>query len=189
MFESCLRNQENDNPVCKGGVSYSERETLGQSSGTLLTIAVDESGSNKKIMARQFQNSRAVNNMLLFTPPTFHKGKEPYISFSAYDPATGRRKRKKYMLTRFAPGRERDFAAAQITANIYNRLIQGWNPWTENDNIRGHVPITDVLDRYEKYINQMERKGSLKHKTWLDYSSRLRILKYYMETNRIDITY
>ena len=188
-LKSCLRNQSTDNPVCKGGVSLSERETPGQYSDTLLTIAVDESGSNKKIMAHKSTRSRAVNNMLLFTPPTFHNGKEPYISFSAYDPATGRRKRKKYMLTRFKAGRERDFAAAQIIANIYNRLAQGWNPWMENDNIRGHVTISEAFDRYGKYINQMERKGSLKHKTWLDYSSRLRILMYYMETNRIDIMY
>ena len=146
-------------------------------------------GNNVKKMFSSKNYSHRRNDFVLFTPPTRHDGKSSYIAFYAKDPATGRLKRKKYMLDRYEKGHDRDFMAAHITANIMNRLVQGWNPWTSDQGVRGHVRFDEVLDRYERSITQLHNKGTLKHKTWLDYMSRLRILKYYMETNNIQVTY
>lgn len=93
---------------------------------------------------------------------------------------TGKLKRKKYMLDRFRPGRERDFAANRIIANIYNQVSHGWNVWAPTSTSRSDSAVKDVLERYRAYIINVNKKGVLKQKTFYDYTSRLRILEEYI---------
>ena len=115
-----------------------------------------------------------------FIPPRRHDGRQSYVWFSQVDPQTGRLKRKKYMLDRFKPGRERDYAANRIIANIYNKVSHGWNVWAPTNTSRSDTAVKDVLERYRAYINNVRAKGVLKIKTFHDYSSRLRILEEYI---------
>lgn len=115
-----------------------------------------------------------------FIPPQRHDGAHSYIWFSQTDPMTGKLKRKKYMLDRFRPGRERDFAANRIIANIYNQVAHGWNVWAPTNTSRSDSAVKDVLERYRAYIINVNRKGVLKQKTFYDYTSRLRILEEYI---------
>ena len=115
-----------------------------------------------------------------FTPPRRHDGASSYVSFSQYDHATGRLKRKKYMLDRFRPGRERDVAAARIISNIYSKVAAGWNVWAPENTYRSGTPVTEVLQRYRAYIYNVYMKGVLKHKTYYDYKSRVKVLEEYI---------
>lgn len=115
-----------------------------------------------------------------FIPPQRHDGAHSYIWFSQTDPMTGKLKRKKYMLDRFRPGRERDIAANRIIANIYNQVAHGWNVWAPTNTSRSDSAVKDVLERYRAYIINVNKKGVLKQKTFYDYSSRLRILEEYI---------
>ena len=115
-----------------------------------------------------------------FIPPQRHDGQHSYIWFSQTDPMTGKLKRKKYMLDRFKPGKERDFAANRIIANIYNQVAHGWNVWAPTNTSRSDSAVKDVLERYRAYIINVNKKGVLKQKTFYDYTSRLRILEEYV---------
>lgn len=115
-----------------------------------------------------------------FIPPQRHDGAQSYIWFSQVDPMTGRMKRKKYMLDRYRKGRERDMAAARIIANIYNLVSQGWNVWAPVNTSRSDTAVLDVLERYRAYLVSIYNKGVMKHKTFYDYTSRLRILEEYI---------
>lgn len=115
-----------------------------------------------------------------FIPPQRHDGDVSYIWFSQVDPMTGKLKRKKYMLTRFKKGRERDMAACRIISNIYSKVSHGWNVWAPENTSRSDTAIDEVLDRYRAYIINIYNKGVLKHKTYYDYLSRLKIMREYM---------
>ncbi|MGP1465288.1 MAG: tyrosine-type recombinase/integrase [Prevotella koreensis] len=115
-----------------------------------------------------------------FIPPQRHDGAQSYVWFSQVDPMTGKLKRKKYMLDRFKPGKVRDIVANRIIANIYNKVLHGWNVWAPTNTSRSDSAVGDVLDRYHAYIINVNRKGVIKQKTFYDYTSRLRVLVEYI---------
>ena len=43
-----------------------------------------------------FSTKDVINQVKGWTPPTFSQGKECFVSFYAFDPSSGRMKRKKY---------------------------------------------------------------------------------------------
>ena len=134
-------------------------------------------------MFSQFKTNNDVNRSRIidFIPPKRHDGKNSYIWFSQVDPMTGKLKRKKYMLDRYKPGRERDIAADRIMSNIYNKVLHGWNVWSPQYTNRSDTSVMDVISRYRAYINNIYKKGVLKQKTLYDYSSRLRIFEEYIK--------
>ena len=115
-----------------------------------------------------------------FVPPRRHDGVHSYIWFSQTDPLTGRLRRKRYMLDRFKPGRERDTAAANIINNIYNKVAKGWNVWAPGSAYRSDTSVSEVLQLYRAYIYNLYKKGVLKHKTHYDYCSRLKVFEEYV---------
>ncbi|HAT62243.1 MAG TPA: integrase [Prevotella sp.] len=126
---------------------------------------------------------KSKKSIINFVPPTRHDGKSSYISFEMRDPATDRLRRKKYMLDRYKKGRIRNYMAAQIIANIYNKVQNGWNPWIDAPSRRGSVKILTVIERYRLYISNINKKGVLKDKTKTDYLNRLKHLEEYIHDN------
>ena len=146
-------------------------------------VCVGRFSNNVKKMFPQFKTNNDVNRSRIidFIPPKRHDGKNSYIWFSQVDPMTGKLKRKKYMLDRYKPGRERDIAADRIMSNIYNKVLHGWNVWSPQYTNRSDTSVMDVISRYRAYINNIYKKGVLKQKTLYDYSSRLRIFEEYIK--------
>lgn len=124
-----------------------------------------------------------------FTLPRLHKGKNWYVDFFAYDPVSDRMKRKKYMLDRQKRSNERYIMAAMLITNITQRLIQGWNPWVNNDSTRHMTGFAEVLTAYRQYVEALETKGTLRHKTAYDYLSRLGSLEMYIQECRVGIRF
>lgn len=122
-----------------------------------------------------------------FIPPQRHDGKNSYVWFSQVDPMTGRLKRKKYMLDRFKPGKERDLACARIIKNIYNKVYHGWNVWAPTNTNRSDTNVFDVIERYRLYVKSLHRKNILKKKTLYDYTSRLKIFEEYIRESVVPI--
>ena len=57
-----------------------------------------------------------------FTYPRLHKGKDWYVDFTVFNPATNKMQRKKYMLNRYKTAHEREDMAAEMIHNIIKRL-------------------------------------------------------------------
>lgn len=128
-----------------------------------------------------FLKSLKKSELIYFKPPRRHDGKNSYIDFAIRDPATGRLKRKKYMLDKYKPGMERDYMAMQIISNIYSQVMHGWNPWVDFPSARGDTRFVDVIQRYRTYINKITAKKVMKDKTRTDYFSRLKILEEFLD--------
>lgn len=131
----------------------------------------------------------SLSEILSYTLPKLHTGKNWYVDFTCYDPAEQKMKRKKYMLDGIYKVKERKKRAADIIASLTNRLRAGWNPWVELSNSRQYAKVSAVLDLYVKYLQKLRNTNAIKENTYLDYTKRLRILQEYMQNYAMPIMY
>jgi len=148
----------------------------------------------KKMFALEKKPERSkgatVNSIITYTLPKLHKAKKNwYVDFLAIDPATGGLKRKKYMLDRFQKVSEKKERAAEIIANVTVRLRKGWTPWAEVNDRRGYAQVRNVLELYRNHIVKLHAAGSMKRKTFYDYSSRMSSLQDFIDSQPIPIIY
>jgi site-specific recombinase XerC len=174
--------------VPENGASFvSDGDELGQNSEIVSPVGEPARFSPTKKMPLPEDNSSAA--LIGFTLPKLHKGKNWYVDFFAYDPVTDRMKRKKYMLDRQKKKGERHIMATMLITNITQRLIKGWNPWVRNDSTRHLAQFSEVLASYREYIEALETRGTLRHKTAYDYLSRLGAIESYIQECHVAIRF
>lgn len=128
--------------------------------------------------------TKTTSQLLGFTYPKLHTGKNWYIDFYALDPATGEMRRKKYMLDGLDKVSQKRRKAAEIIEQIMRKLREGWNPWVNSQESRGFTTLQDCLDRYMEYVAKKSRS-----KTKHSYQSRVNILLQYLSSCVTPIKY
>ncbi len=128
-------------------------------------------------MSSARRNFSPVSEVLDFTYPKLHQGKSWYVDFFSYDPALGRMKRKKYMLDSIPKVSDRRKRAAELIEALTKRLRQGWSPWVSVDDNRGYTTLNEALEKYSSSVDRMD-----KYKTRKNYSSRLKVLREYIDS-------
>lgn len=131
----------------------------------------------------------SINNIVDYTLPKLHTGKNWYVDFSCFDPVDGKMRRKKYMLDSIAKVSDRKKRAAEIIANATARLKKGWNPWAEASTERQYSKFAEVTSLYIRYIEKLTDNNTLKKKTAYDYQSRMNMLLEYNSTRSTPIIY
>ena len=104
-------------------------------------------------------------------------GKENFVYFYAFDPASGRRKRKKYMLDHCRTRSEMKRTARDMVRNLSRKLEGGWNPWIENSDSLSFTLFTKVADLYHDFLYKRLNDRSLREDTVLSYISYLKIFR------------
>lgn len=135
------------------------------------------------------RHGASINDIITYTLPKLHIGKNWYVDFKSYDPLDQKMKRKKYMLDSIDKASERKKRAAEIITNLTNRLRTGWNPWADTSNSRQYTLFTDVIELYHKYLNKLHKAQVIKDNTLLDYKKRIKILSEYNEKRFPTIIY
>ncbi len=125
-----------------------------------------------------------VSELVGYTYPKLHKGKEWYVDFYARDPATNKMRRKKYWIGSELRVSERVRRATEIINVISKQLMEGWNPWVTTDLSRGYVLFDNCLERYLDYVDRMDRK-----KTRQSYRSRVNVLREFITSQVNPIKY
>lgn len=131
----------------------------------------------------------SISDLITYTMPKLHTGKNWYVDFNSYDPLEQRMKRKKYMLDGIGKITERKKRAAEVILNLTNRLRSGWNPWADASNSRQYTLFTDVIDLYHKYLTKLCSAKAIKENTLLDYMKRIKVLSDYNEKRYPPILY
>lgn len=111
----------------------------------------------------------SLNEVITYTLPKLHTGKNWYIDFQCYDPVDREMRRKKYMLDGIDKVSERKKRATEIITNLTNRLRTGWNPWAETSNSRHYSKFADVHELYSRYLLKLHASKVIKDSTHLDY--------------------
>lgn len=140
-------------------------------------------------MSSTTRKGTSISDIITYTLPKLHTGKNWYVDFKAYDPLEQTMKRKKYMLDGIGKISERKKRAAEIIANLTNRLRTGWNPWADTSNSRQYTPYKDVTKLYYKYLEKLCSTKAIKENTFLDYNKRIKILSEYNEKRFQPIIY
>lgn len=121
------------------------------------------------------KNYSPLSDIISYTPPQLYTGKTWYVGFMSFDPASGKMKRKRYMLDRIKSNRERRLRAAEIIAALTVRLRNGWSPWVVTESNRGYILLSEALDKYLDHVNLQPR-----YKTRKTYTSNVNILRHYI---------
>ena len=124
-----------------------------------------------------------------YTPPVLHTGKDWYIDFYAFCPATGAMKRKKFKLNYIDSIKERRKYAKDFMNRISEKLAVGWNPWIEQESGSAYMLFSEVIDRYRTFLAKMLRDGRYRQETIKSYSSYLRNMEMFNEEKKVPITY
>ena len=128
-------------------------------------------------------------NIVPYTLPQLHTGKNWYIDFKAYDPIEQKMKRKKYMLDGIDKISIRRKRAAELIANISQQLSSGWNPWADTSNSRQYTLFEDVVELYNKYLIKFHKSKVFKESTFIDYKKRIKILHEYNQKRLTPMIY
>lgn len=122
--------------------------------------------------------------ILQFTYPRLHTKKSWYIDFMSFDPGVGKMRRKKIMLDGIPKITDRRKRAAELIEALTKQLRAGWSPWVNVDENRGYTPLSDALDKYEAYVERMD-----KYKTRKSYTSRLAVFREFLATRLLPPKY
>ena len=127
--------------------------------------------------------------VIAWQPPVLHEGKEWFVAVNCYDPATGRMRRKKFMLDRIKSVRERRRYAQGLMKRITERLMDGWNPWVELNQPKEYTLFQEVVDFYRRYLMRLMSDGQMREESVVSYRSDLRILLKWLEKENRMPTY
>ena len=96
------------------------------------------------------------SSLVGYSPPTLHKGVRWFVDFTAWDPAISAMRRKRYYVSGSLSITQKKVRANEILQVLTRQLAQGWNPWVNDDDSRGHVIFENCLQRYYTLIRPGE---------------------------------
>ena len=124
-------------------------------------------------------NSASVTSIIQYTIPVLRENKNSwYIEFYAYDPLFRRMRRKRIKINRIKNIRIRRQYARDLINRILQQLVQGWNPWIEQDCENLSI-FSEVLERYANGIRRMYEDGLYRKTTYDNYKTHLQKLIEY----------
>ena len=130
-----------------------------------------------------------LNELLPYTLPTLHKGKNWYVDFYCFDPVIGEKRRKKYNLNRYKTVSQKKARASEIIETVTNRLRSGWNVWVKTEKTREQTSFFECLELYKVYLNRCVETGHMKSKTAYGYLSYLGIFTDWLEHRMVPVKY
>jgi integrase len=116
---------------------------------------------------------------LKFLPARLTEGNEWYISYYSLYPATGKLRRVKIKLNRIKGTGKRRVYARQIINELNEKLVNGWNPFIEQEAPKAFHLLFNVLDTYLKIQEREAEKHSIRC-----YKSYVKYLKEYLIRNK-----
>lgn len=140
------------------------------------------------MFAQNLKNG-SIKEIIGYSYPKLYTGKEWYIGFTAFDPASGQMRRKKIKLNHIEKITERRKFASGLIYRLSKQLENGWNPWIEAENSKAYHKFNDVCERYKNYLQKLFNDGNLREKTLYGYTSMLRMFITWNEARKVPITY
>lgn len=133
----------------------------------------------KKGMVKKnnFSQKDAIAEIKRWTPPRLHLGKESYVDFMAYDPLSGKMKRKKIMVGRIKGRKAQREYADGIIQRLTEKLLGGWNPWMDTNKTAEYTNFDVVCQDYKIYISRLTKEGSIRDESYVSYCSYMKIFE------------
>jgi len=137
----------------------------------------------------QTQQKSDLAQIVAYTPPQLHTGKEWYIDWYSFDPLLNKLHRKKIKLNHIKNKVQRRKYANDLILRLGEQLRTGWNPWIAKENGKSYSTFIEVCEHYDKVLTKKAAEGIYREVTYTSYISYLKNLKRYNKTRRIPMTY
>ena len=95
----------------------------------------------------------------------------------AYDPLSGKMKRKKIMVGRIKGRKAQRIYADGIIQRLMEKLLGGWNPWIDSSKTAEYSKFDVVCQDYKTYISRLAKEGSLREESYISYCSYMKIFE------------
>lgn len=142
---------------------------------------------NKNLHSRK--NGKDFQQIIGWKPPVFHQASECYVSFQAFDPNIGKMRLKKIMLGHIKGKRQQRLYGVELIKKLTQKLLEGWNPWVEEDHPEEYVLFSEVCAKYEKYLKKLVKEGGIKPGSVDNYKYKLGVLKKWIAQKNINVKY
>lgn len=116
-------------------------------------------------------------DVLGYSFPRLHEGKEWYIDFVCLDPAGQEARRKKYYVPADKSKRRRRALAQLMIERLNVKLREGWNPWADNKSNKNYAKLEEVFERFELGLKDTFRPSSVH-----SYRSMMKIFREYLSS-------
>lgn len=143
----------------------------------------------KKIFSQRSKREAAIDEIVGWKPPVFHQASECYVSVSAFDPARGEFRMKKFMLGHVKGKRQQRQYGEALMKRLTEKLMQGWNPWIELAQPLEYTSFDEVCMKYKDYLLKLLREGSMREETVTSYMSRLKVLEDWKVKEKVNLYY
>ncbi|MGL4292725.1 MAG: tyrosine-type recombinase/integrase [Bacteroidales bacterium] len=144
---------------------------------------------NVKKMYHKSTSTSIIQQAISYTLPELYTGKEWYIGFYAYDPITGKLKRKKIKINFIKSITQRRKRAKDIIYNLTCKLEKGWNPWIEVISGSEMISWDDACDKFKKSQLKMLNDGLIEIDSYKTFYSHLNVIIKYNLRKKVPITY
>lgn len=117
-----------------------------------------------------------------FKPPKYRSNKGGhYVEYYAEDPVDRVLKRKRIKLNHIEDRATRDRYARKLVRDLMDKLMDGWNPWKEQENPLGYYTMKECIHRF------MANKQDLRPDSLRSYTSFMNyFVAYLKEKNRFE---
>lgn len=134
-------------------------------------------------------NPTSTDYIRQYTFPVLRENKDAwYVEFYAYDPLFAKMRRKRIKINRVKQIKARRQYARDLINRIVQQLMQGWNPWIEQD-CENLMLFTETIERYTNSIRRMHEDGLYRKSTYENYMSHLQKFINYNNQRPVPIYY
>lgn len=142
---------------------------------------------NKNLRSRK--NEKSFQQIIGWKPPVFHQASECYVSFLAFDPNIGKMRLKKIMLDHIKGKRQQRLYGTELIKKLTQKLLEGWNPWIEEEHPDEYLLFDDVCAKYKKYLAKLVKEGGIKPGTADNYKYKLNTLTKWISLKKVNVKY
>ena len=115
------------------------------------------------------------------------------ITFYAFDPESGKLKRKRIKLNREMKGlkgkKEKKAYVQGVVDRLRDELKSGWNPWVQQSDSLVYASWDDACERYKNYLTKQLNEHNMREETVAGYMSRHKILREWVARDRKNVRY
>lgn len=144
-------------------------------------------------MAKKIFDSRkkqqAIDEIVGWKPPVFHQASECYVSVSAFDPARGEFRIKKFMLGHVKGKRQQKQYGEALIKRLTEKLMRGWNPWIEMAQPLEYSSFDEVCEKYKEYLLKLLKERNMREETVTSYTSRIKVLEEWKAKEKVNLFY
>lgn len=140
-------------------------------------------------MSTNNQKKDVLREVRKFTYPKLISGKDWYIIFYAFDPASDKMRRKRIKLNHIEKITLRRKYADGLMKRIVEKLDSGWNPWIEAENEKSYRTFAEVCEHYRNHILKLLNDGLLRTDTHRSYLSQLKNIQVWNDKRKTPIIY